>query len=74
MDLSIYGDTGDYTCDKSKKYKYSGRGTYVECYPGGRALGDSDDEADYSKMDNGTKKGQEQAQGGEEEWCSWCPL
>ena len=56
-DLSIYGDMREYTCDKSKKYKYSSRGTYAECYPGSRALGDSDDEADYSKMDNGTKKG-----------------
>ncbi|KAI6646504.1 hypothetical protein LOD99_12625 [Oopsacas minuta] len=57
----IYADVGDYVCDKSKKYKYSNKGTYAECYPGGReftdALGDSDDEADYSKMDNGTKKG-----------------
>ncbi|KFD52090.1 hypothetical protein M513_07072 [Trichuris suis] len=35
--------------------------SYAECYPGGLALfdaaGDSDDEADYSKMDLGNKKG-----------------
>ena len=56
-DLSIYGDVGEYICDTSKKYKYSNKGTYAECYPGARELGESDDEADYSKMDTGTKKG-----------------
>ena len=56
-DLSIYRDVGEYTCDTSKKYKYSNKSTYAECYPGSRELGESDEEADFSKMDNGTKKG-----------------
>ena len=55
-DLSIYGDVGEYTCDTTKRYKYSSKSTYAECYPGSREA-ESDEEADYSKMDNGTKKG-----------------
>ena len=61
-DLGIYGDVGDYSCDTRKRYHPTSRkSTYSECYPGlgefDDAMGESDDEVDFSKMDNGNKKG-----------------
>ncbi|XP_062503070.1 protein Red-like [Corticium candelabrum] len=52
---------GDDTKKSSRLQELTETDSYAECYPGGLGLSgamyDSDDEADYSKMDMGNKKG-----------------
>ncbi|VDN07079.1 unnamed protein product [Thelazia callipaeda] len=48
----------DANSEKKMKFRMETEG-YAECYPGGmyEAAGESDDEADYSKMDMGNRRG-----------------